>query len=50
MGFTMDRTYLQWNIVNWVTVVLMAAVGMFLVGAIASGFRSYSGMTDDHAQ
>jgi hypothetical protein len=39
----MDRFYLQWNIVNWITVVLMAAVGMMLIGAVSSGIRQYSG-------
>jgi len=41
----MDRFYLQWNVPNWITVVLMAAVGMLLVGAIASGIRAYTGQT-----
>lgn len=36
------KFYLQWNIVNWITVVLMAAIGMTLVGAIASGARTIS--------
>jgi hypothetical protein len=46
----MDRTYLQWNIVNWITVVLMVAVGMFLVGAITSGIRAYTGaQSSDHS-
>lgn len=43
----MDRFYLQWNIVNWITVVLMASVGMLIVGAVASGLRQYSGHADD---
>lgn len=38
-----DRFYLQWNVVNWITVVLMAAVGMFLVGMVASALRHYNG-------
>ncbi len=33
------KFYLQWNAVNWITVVLMASLGMILVGAIASGLR-----------
>jgi len=44
----MDRTYLQWNLVNWITVVLMAALGMFLVGAVTSGIRAYSGTSDSN--
>jgi hypothetical protein len=39
----MDRFYLQWNIVNWITVILMASVGMLLIGAISSGIRQYQG-------
>lgn len=38
----MNQTfYLQWNLVNWITVVLMATVGMMVVGALASGVRQY---------
>ena len=36
------KFYLQWNIVNWITVVLMAAIGMMLVGAVASTARQVS--------
>jgi hypothetical protein len=35
--------YLQWNIVNWITIVLMASVGMLIVGAVSSGIRQYNG-------
>lgn len=37
----MERVYLQWNLPNWITVVLMAAVGMALVQFVASGVRQY---------
>lgn len=37
----MDKTILQWNLYNWITVVLMAAIGMALVGAGASMVRQY---------
>lgn len=37
----MDRVYLQWNAVNWITVVLMAAIGMVLIGFVMSGLRAY---------
>lgn len=40
----MEPVYLQWNIVNWITVVLMATVGMLIIGAIGSGFRAYRKM------
>jgi hypothetical protein len=36
-----ERFYLQWNLVNWITVCLMAIVGVLIVGAIASGIRQY---------
>lgn len=42
----MDRTYLEWNIVNWITVVLMVAVGMFVISAMTSGYRAYNGDSD----
>jgi hypothetical protein len=38
----MERVYIQWNLVNWITIVLMAAVGMMAVGAVAKAIRSYS--------
>lgn len=37
------KFYLQWNIVNWITVVLMVSLGMLVVGALASGLRQYAG-------
>lgn len=38
----MERAYLQWNIVNWITVLLMATLGMMLVGAASSLVRQYA--------
>lgn len=35
-----ERFYLQWNVVNWVTVVLMAMVGFLLLGAIGAGVKA----------
>lgn len=37
----MDRTYLHWNLVNWITVVLMASIGVLAIGAVSSGLRQY---------
>jgi hypothetical protein len=37
----MERTYLQWNLVNWITVVLMATLGAMLVGLIAASIKTY---------
>lgn len=39
----MEKAYLQWNVVNWLTVVLMASVGMMLFGAAVAGLKSVSG-------
>lgn len=39
----MDRTYLQWNLVNWITVLLMVGIGMALIGAVTSGIKTYTG-------
>lgn len=36
------RFYLQWNLVNWITITLMFMSGMIVVGFIASGIRQYS--------
>lgn len=30
-----ERIYLQWTVVNWITVFLMATIGFLLVGLIA---------------
>jgi hypothetical protein len=38
----MERVYLQWNIVNWITVVLMASLGLVLVQFVTSGIRQYA--------
>jgi hypothetical protein len=32
----MDRNYLQWNFVNWITVLIMAGAGFFLFGLVRS--------------
>jgi hypothetical protein len=39
-----DRFYLQWNLPNWITVVLMASVGIIIIGAVTSGIRQYRGL------
>jgi len=38
-----EKVYLQWTLENWITVVLMAFAGIFLIGLISSAFRHYSG-------
>lgn len=32
----MDRTLIQWNIENWITVVLMVAIAYAVVGVVVS--------------
>ena len=39
----MERTYVQLNIINLITVTLMAAVGILIVGFIANSLKQYSG-------
>lgn len=36
------KFYVQWNFVNWTTIVLMAFIGMAVIGAGASLARTYS--------
>lgn len=36
-----DRVYIQWSLVNWITIVLMAALGAVLIGFVAAGLKSY---------
>lgn len=38
----MEKTIIQWNLYNWITVLLMAAIGMAFVGAGASFIRQFS--------
>lgn len=37
----MDKFYLQWNFVNWITVVLMASVGVLAIGSITAGVQHF---------
>lgn len=39
----MERSILSWNITNWITVVFMFGVFYFVVAAIVSAGRAYSG-------
>jgi hypothetical protein len=41
----MERVYIQWTIVNWLTVFLMAALGYLLIGLIAQAAHKMSGNT-----
>lgn len=35
-----EPNYLTWNLPNWITVVLMAAIGMAIVGMVVSLVRT----------
>lgn len=35
----MNENFISWNAVNWITVVLMVAIGMSIVGMVASFVR-----------
>ena len=34
-----EPTYISWNFANWITIVLMAALGMAIIGMVASFLR-----------
>lgn len=38
----MERTYLQLNIVNTISIVIMASVGMIALGFITSAIKKYA--------
>jgi len=46
MADSPTKFYLQWNIVNWITVVMMVFLAMLLFGALASAARQYSAKMD----
>jgi uncharacterized membrane protein YkvI len=35
----MEGTYISWNLVNWITVVLMVSIGLVLVAGASSVVR-----------
>jgi len=37
----MEKAMIQWTIVNWITIVLMAALGAVFIGVVVSGLQSY---------
>jgi len=37
----MEKTFISWNVVNWITIVLMASLGMLAVGAVIAGVNAY---------
>lgn len=36
----MDRVIIQWNVVNWITVVLMVTVGFLLSGTVVAFLKT----------
>jgi FlaG/FlaF family flagellin (archaellin) len=39
-----EQTIISWNPANWITVLLMVAIGFFLAGAIAKAVKERQGM------
>lgn len=37
----MNETILTWNVTNWITVILMAAVGFMVLGAASQAYKNY---------
>ena len=42
----MGENIISWNFVNWVTIVLMAAVGFLILAAITQGIHALRGNSD----
>lgn len=41
----MERTYLQWNFANWITVFLMVMIGCAAVSGVTAAFKTRTGAT-----
>lgn len=39
----MEETILTWNVTNWITVVIMAALGFLLLALVAQFFHKATG-------
>jgi hypothetical protein len=37
----MERTIISWNITNWITVLIMVAIGYAVIGALVSVGRQF---------
>ena len=37
----MERTIISWNITNWITVLIMVAIGYAVIGMLVSVGRQY---------
>jgi hypothetical protein len=38
-----NSSYIQWNLPNWITIVLMASVGACIFSVIVAGIKTQSG-------
>jgi hypothetical protein len=36
-----EMVYIPWTVTNWITVVLMAALGYMLLGLLAQGYQNW---------
>lgn len=46
----MDETILTWNVTNWITVVLMAALGFLVLALVAQLYHKARGTTSNASQ
>ena len=46
----MERTVISWNLVNWLTVLIMAAAGYAVLGLVAQGLKRAPGMSGSNGQ
>jgi hypothetical protein len=45
-----DRAYISWNVPNLISVILMAALGWFVLGLVVQGSKKYVGNSSSSAQ
>jgi len=36
-----SKVYIQWNAINWITIVLMASFGALFIGLVFAGLNAY---------
>lgn len=44
-----EKTYLQWNLPNWLTITLMASFGVIVAGIVVTGLKKLRGGNDENA-
>jgi hypothetical protein len=47
MGFEMEENIISWNLPNWITIFLMAALSFAIAGAIAGVVRAKRAASGD---